>query len=742
MPATSRGNDSAFEASGLEPGPGALRRAAGIGWRRRVLVVATLIGCLALFALVRWLVATPQLDAQWGSSAQGRLVLLSSPLPALQARQGRALVAISNAAGVAQPVDTLLLQRSPRWQVDDAARLRQLDQHRLLAERLAAGAVELWFDDGSRLTVPAQPRGYGGLGLLLWPLAGLALALALIGVVVVLAKADMRNLLYLVMSSCQAANLLLIALEATPGLSLPIGAGTPGLDLRLALDACTGAAIVHAFALHPRRLAHANAIAIAAWTAVVLVLVLLNAGLISPAWWWAQGLCLGLGLVALAVVHHSYRIEAHPHAAVMRRFCLIALGTLVLVTAAVAAAWRVPEVAHGVALGASVAWYLFLASLLLLTPFLARSRQLLREFALLAGISTVAASVDLLFVAVFSLGPFTSLAVAVFAALAVYAAARQLILNRMLGSQALSTERTFELLYGAAREVQANPQRYPQVLGHLLRDLFEPLEMLRVQRVPSRALVVDGGAALVVPLRQTDEDKPSTAALQLRFAQRGQRLFTREDARLAERVLEQLRRAVTLDQAVERGRHEERQRIAQDLHDDIGARLLTLMYQAPTPEIEDYIRHTLQDLKTLTRGLAAAEHPLSHAAAEWKADLSQRLTVAQAQLGWAFSFDRDLRLSMMQWSALTRVLRELVSNALYHGKATRVDVNFQLEGNQLTLSVSDDGHGRQPQDWSHGLGLGGVRKRVKLLGGAVHWRENEPRGIVCEVSVAGFTPQP
>ena len=189
---------------------------------------------------------------------------------------------------------------------------------------------------------------------------------------------------------------------------------------------------------------------------------------------------------------------------------------------------------------------------------------------------------------------------------------------------------------------------------------------------------------------------------------------------------------------MERGRHEERQRLAQDLHDDIGARLLTMMYQAPNPALQDYIRHTLQDLKTLTRGLAASEHRLSHAAAEWKADLNQRLSAAQAQLGWALSFDVDLLLSVAQWSALTRVLRELVSNSLYHGNASRINVSLQFEGACLCLSVADDGRGRAPQAWAHGLGLGGVRKRVKLLGGQVVWRENKPRGIVCEVRAEGF----
>ena len=174
------------------------------------------------------------------------------------------------------------------------------------------------------------------------------------------------------------------------------------------------------------------------------------------------------------------------------------------------------------------------------------------------------------------------------------------------------------------------------------------------------------------------------------------------------------------------------------MHDDIGARLLTLMYQAQSPEMEDYIRHTLQDLKTLTRGLAAAEHRLSHAAAEWKSDLTQRMTAASAVLGWSFTFDQDPRLSVVQWSALTRVLRELVSNALYHGHAARVDVTLQLERGQLALDVADDGRGGDPHVWSHGLGIGGVRKRVKALGGQVAWQQAPGRGIVCRVRLPGF----
>jgi signal transduction histidine kinase len=733
-------SESGFEPSSLDLASGALERGAWLGWRRRALAAVALLACLLLFAFTRWLAATPFIDAQWVARADGALLLQGSTLPELQGLQGRQLVALGDGHSTPRPVDALLLHRSPRWQVNDDARVLQVAQQEWLSHCLAGSTVELVLDGSPPVRLQAQLRGFGGLGLMIWPLVGLVLLLLLFGSVVVLARPQLRSAIFALMAFCQAGNLAFIALETMRGLGLPAGAATADMPARLALDLLTAAAIVQAFWRLSDRIAYARAAAAATWGVVAVVLLWALVG--SPPlpwplpWVLAQGLCLALGVLALVAVRLAHRAEPNPYAIVMRRFAAVGLFTLVMATAAVVVSARRPEMAYGVAVGASVAWYLFLASLLLLTPFLSRSRQVLREFALLAGISTVAASVDLLFAAVFSTSAFTSLALAVFIALAVYAGARQYLLLHLLGRSLLTTERTFELLYRAARDVQVRPQRYPQRQVQLLRELFEPLELTRADAKSARVRVVGGGAALLVPLSGAVIEVPQ--AVQLRFAQRGQRLFTQEDARLAQRVLEQLRRAVAYDDAVERGRHEERQRIAQDLHDDIGARLLTLMYQSPSKEMEDYIRHTLQDLKTLTRGLAATEHQLSHAAAEWKADLTQRLQAAEGQLGWSVQFDQDLRLSVVQWSALTRVLRELVTNALYHGHAGRIDVNMVLQGGALALCVVDDGQGRDPASWAHGLGMGGVRKRVKLLGGQVQWMERAPRGVVCEVQVPRF----
>lgn len=744
--ASRQGSDSLFEASAFDRGDA---RPGWIGWRRRALALAAFLGCLGLFSLARWMAETPQVDARWQAGQSGELLLRDSPLPALQGRRGQAVTALGRADGAMLEVDALLLHRSPRWQPDDDRRARQISEHRAVAAQLAAagGQLQLRFADGTHLAVPVQPLGYRGLSLLFWPLAGLALMLYLLAVVLLLGRPQPRGLLFAAMALCQAGNLLLTALSSGGSLSLPEGLAALDMPLHLGFDLATAAAGLNLFLLHPRHLPRARAWASAGWALALLCLVSVSTGLAAPsggAWWWAQACGLALGAGALAAAGLSHRSEANPYALVMRRMASAALATLALSSLAVATTAGRPALAAVVATGSSILCYGLLACLLMLTPFLARSRQMLHEFALLAGVSTVATSLDLLFVAVFSLGTFTSLTMAVFIGLGLYAAVRQWMLNHLIGSSMLTTERTFDQLYRAAREVQARPARYPVLLMQLLRELFEPLELLRVDRVPVRSRVIGGGSALVVPMRGAEDDAtPAPAvALVLRFAQRGQRLFTLDDARLADRVVDQLRRAVAYDRAVERGRFEERQRIAQDLHDDIGARLLTLMYQAQTPEMEDYIRHTLKDLKTLTRGLAAAEHHLTHAAAEWKADLTQRLTAAHVDLGWNFQCDSDLPLTVVEWSALTRVLRELVSNSLFHGHASRIDIDFRLVGPELTLRVADDGIGRDPKAWAHGLGLGGVRKRVKVLGGEVAWRENGERGIVCQMRVSNFHERP
>jgi signal transduction histidine kinase len=494
---------------------------------------------------------------------------------------------------------------------------------------------------------------------------------------------------------------------------------------------------VHLATLQPLRLPSGRWIAAAVWASAAALAALAAWQALPQAWWWTQAGMLGCGALTLVLMSWSYRLEPNPFALLMRRLAAAATATLLLLSVAVAVASRQQGIAQGDAAISSVIWYLFMGTLILLLPMFSRAQPLMRELAMLTGVSTVATSLDLLFAATFALGAFASLSLSVFFALAVYAGTRRWLLQPMSGQHVPGAERMFERLYRVLREVEARPRDSAELLTRLLRDLFEPLQVQTLDRSSTRSRVLAEGSALLVPLPTIDAEHEhgTDGSIVLRYAERGKRMFSRDDARLTDRVVEQLRRAVAYDKAVERGRSEERARIAADLHDDIGARLLTLMYKAQSPEMEDYIRHTLKDLKTLTRGLASSDQRLSHATAEWKTDIAQRLGAAQIELSWTFNFDRDIVLGVVQWSALTRVLRELVSNVIQHSCATHLEVTASLEGGRLRLTLADDGIGRNPQGWSHGLGLGGVRKRVKLLGGDVQWRENGRAGIVCTVLI-------
>ena len=707
-----------------------------MGWRLRLLVTAALLGCVGLFGLARWLAEPLHVDAAWRADAKGRPELVATDHAELVPYLGQALVGVSAGSDPMIEASALALQRSSRWIIDDTQRANT----QRLQERLSAATerprVSLRFASNDVVELQTVRRGFGHLGGMFWLLSGVALALYMVAMVVVLAKPSIRNLLYAVMALCQSGNLVFIAIESSLDLGLPAPLPRLNMPLRMAFDLVTGAAIVNAACLHPRRLPGSGWIALLAWGSTIALLCLMTQGLLTNVWWWAQGSMAAMGLLAIGLLSWSYQIEPHPFAMVLRRFGVVAVGTWLLLTLALALAARIPGLQVNIAAIGSMIWYVFLASLLLMVPFMSKSQQVMREFSLLAAVSTVATSLDLLFVAVFSFGQFASLTLSLFMSLAVYAGARQWILNQLMGNNMLTTERMFEHLYRIAREVEARPERTAALLSQLLRELFEPLEVTLIEKRTQSTRIVADGSTMILPVPTLKGgDDASAGSVMIRFAQRGRRLFTSEDARLTDRIVEQLRRAVAFDRAVEQGRVEERTRLAQDLHDDIGARLLTMMYKAHDPEMEEYLRHTLQDLKTLTRGLAASNHRLSHAAAEWKADLTHRLTAAQIELVWKFSHDADPLLGVGQWSALTRVLRELVSNTIAHAKAVRVEIDFHLEDDRLDLTVTDDGRGRNPQAWSHGLGLGGVRKRVKQLGGAVEWREMTPKGIGCRVII-------
>lgn len=724
-----------------------------IGWRLRALVTLVLTACVLMFFVAHWLSTQPKLPFSVRGTAEGLVKVQTADYPTLQRLEGLVLTGVSQPktqgpdalVAEAAPVTLLMLQRSGRWISDPALRQQHLAQHRQMNQVIHDWAgkgqtVQLTLLNAPAETVLIAPIGWSGISPLFWLLSILTLLVFGAGAVVLLAGPQWRNAAYALLAMSQSGQLLFVAIESSLGLFTPDWFVQLDTHLRLAFDLISAATLVQIAVLHPVRLPNARWYVSLAWLSAVGLW--LGMGELSSAWgWWCiQIACMGLLVAAISLMTAALQATPHPFTRVMRRLTLVAVVSWAFMSLAIAHGLARPDMQLNITAYGVMTWQVFAAMAVLMSPYLSRSRPILQEFSLLAASSTVAASLDLLFVAVFSLGQFTSMTLSLFFSFGLYLIVRRWLMTRLPGRDSLTMERLFQRLYRIAREVERRPDTLDASLMRLMRELFDPLEVALAPGEVAHSTLRSNGSMLLVPIPVWG---PRAAAerhvLVLKHSHKGQRLFTLEDARLAERVMEQLQRALSFDQAVEQGRSEERLRIAQDLHDDIGARLLTLMYQAPNAEIEEYIRHTIQDLKTLTRGLAAQSHGLSEAAGEWKRDLSQRLSAARCELDWQMSLDADLTLTMVQWSALTRIMRELVSNAISHAKANRVHVHLKLANDVLTLSVEDNGVGREPATWSHGLGLGGVRKRVKQLGGYVRWLEADPRGIRCEVVVESFS---
>jgi signal transduction histidine kinase len=56
---------------------------------------------------------------------------------------------------------------------------------------------------------------------------------------------------------------------------------------------------------------------------------------------------------------------------------------------------------------------------------------------------------------------------------------------------------------------------------------------------------------------------------------------------------------------------------------------------------------------------------------------------------------RELRLAARLRAQLNQLIREMVANAVRHGHADQITIVLEREGNQLSLSVSDNGVGMQ-----------------------------------------------
>src|SRR5262245_56509299 len=70
-----------------------------IGWRLRLLVASTLLGCLGIFWVAHGLSVQPHLGATWRTMGNAKVELNIAPEPSLKGTQGKTLASVSGEGG-------------------------------------------------------------------------------------------------------------------------------------------------------------------------------------------------------------------------------------------------------------------------------------------------------------------------------------------------------------------------------------------------------------------------------------------------------------------------------------------------------------------------------------------------------------------------------------------------------------------------------------------------------------------
>ncbi len=189
---------------------------------------------------------------------------------------------------------------------------------------------------------------------------------------------------------------------------------------------------------------------------------------------------------------------------------------------------------------------------------------------------------------------------------------------------------------------------------------------------------------------------------------------------------------------VEQITEKERKRIAADLHDDLGAKLLTIVHTSDSERISTLAREALEEMRLSVRGLTGKAVRLSDAMGDWRAEVIGRLGQAGIDGEWDAPEDLPQRLSARAYVQTTRILREATSNVIKHSGANRCTVMAQIADGDFQIVITDNGDGISAEvegRLDRGHGLASMKGRAKQLQGQCLVESSPGYGTVIRLTV-------
>jgi two-component system, NarL family, sensor histidine kinase UhpB len=215
-------------------------------------------------------------------------------------------------------------------------------------------------------------------------------------------------------------------------------------------------------------------------------------------------------------------------------------------------------------------------------------------------------------------------------------------------------------------------------------------------------------------------------------------------------------RVMDLSAGMLRVQEDERQRIARELHDQIGQALTFLLVKLKIIEALPQAGAMQAELRDLRAAVSDTIDQVRRLALDLRPPALDQLGLIPAlrELGRTFADqtrvavaldlpDATLDLPLERATAIYRIVQESLTNVAKHAEARTVWIMLRHDAHTIRLSVSDDGHGfdleavRRHERHSDGPGLGlfGMEERVRLLGGACHIESHPGAGTTIAAAI-------